>query len=345
MIDRKLFEKVNSYMRVYFCGGTTMENIQKFSAELGVELPTSYKNFLLEFGAGGVGVYNVKGIEKNDFSSMVNWTKKYRELINLPESYVVFSYRSADGFEFITCLDTARMNNGECPVVKYDLLTNSIDEYQSTFDDAFNDGLMEVYNMDILPNISEKPNTKEFPAGLGYKGCWMTVIGSNQETIVNALNLNGLTKMDYFEGLELVKSKSCKVMVTADFDNKNYVLLHGGDVSLDEKFVSKLSAGLPEVYGYITHRVSEAHGFFKVVKGEIQRIYYRDEEQIISVGEPLPEEKKNKVKLPDSFDAAFDKKCKWTKYDEKLILKLAETSSLVERDTYPYDKVSVGDLQ
>lgn len=345
MIDRKLFEKVNSYMRVYFCGGTSTENVLKFSEELGVELPTSYKNFLMEFGAGGVGVYNVKGIEKDDYSSMVNWTKKYRELIGLPEYYVVVSYRSADGLEFLTCLDTSQMKHDECPVVKYDLLTNSISEYQPTFDDAFNDGLMGVYNMDIVPKLSEKTDRSEFPAGLGYKGCWMTVIGSNQEDIVSALNLTDLTMMDYFEGLELVKSTSGKVMVTADFDNRNYVLLYGGDVSLDEQFVSKLSADLPEVYGYITHRVSEVHGFFKAEKGEIQRIYYRDEEQIISMGDPLPEEKKNKVKLPDSFEVAFDKKSKWTKFDEKLILKLAETSSLVERDAYPYEKVSVGDLQ
>ena len=122
MIDRKLFEKVNSYMRVYFCGGTSTENVLKFSDELGVELPASYKNFLMEFGAGGVGVYNVKGIEKDDFSSMVNWTKKYRELIGLPKYYVVVSYRGADDLEFLICLDTSRMKNGECPVVKYDNL-------------------------------------------------------------------------------------------------------------------------------------------------------------------------------------------------------------------------------
>ena len=173
----------------------------------------------------------------------------------------------------------------------------------------------------------------------------MTVIGSDQERIFNSLKFKHLEKMDYKEGLELVKTTSGKVMVTADYNNRNYVIFYGGDFSFDEQFVKRMSADLPEVYGYITHRVSEVHGFFKVIKGKIQRIYYRDEEQIISLGDPLPEEKKNKVKLPANFVEANDKKNKWTKFDEKIILKLAETSSSVEVDAYPYDQVIVGDLR
>ena len=346
MIDRGLFERVAKYMKPYFSGGVSDALIDKFSKKLGVQLPGSYKGFLKEFGAGGWGLFDVMGIEGDDFSSMVIETLKYRNLINISPMFVVISYRRTDDYEFLTCLDTSRMNNGECPVVKYDMLKNTITDYQPTFDDAFNDGVMSVFNLRIAPKLADNPekNKRELPAGLGYKGCWMTVIGSNQEKILNSLKFKHLEKMDYKEGLELVKTTSGKVMVTADFENRNYVIFYGGDFSFDEQFLKRMSADLPEVYGYITHRVSEVHGFFKVVSGEVQRIYYRDEEQIISTGDPLPEEKKNKVKLPSDFEEANDKKKKWTKFDEKIILKLAETSSTVENGKYPYAPVVLCDI-
>ncbi len=344
MIDRVLFERVAKYMRPFFSGGVSDALIDKFSKKLGVQLPDSYKRFLKEFGAGGVSFYNLMGIEEDDFSSIVNETEKYRDQINLPLSYVVISHRRTDEYEFLTCLDTSRMNNNECPVVKYDLLNNTFSEYQPTFDDAFNDGFLEVYKIRIEPKLSEDQETHELPAGLGYKACWMTVIGSDRETIIESMMFKNPEIMDYREGLEKVISCPDKVMVTDDFENKNYVIPYGGSLSFKEDSILQMCSKLPTVYGYMTHRVSEAHGFFKVENGELRRLFYQDDDGIISIGERLPEEKKNKINLPATLEESRDKKKKLTRIDEKKILLLAKSSSEVEIGKYPYAPVVICDL-
>lgn len=346
MINRELFEKTNKYAGGYFCGGTTDEIIDFFAEKLGVELPRSYRNFLKEFGGGGIGCFHLEGIESDEYSGMVDSTIEFREKISLPKEYVVCSIRKASNPDvyYLTCLDTARMKDGECPVVRYDLITNTVSEYQPTFDDAFNDGILGVYNEDVVPMLAEEPATQELPAGLGYKACWMTVVGSHQDDIVKALGLENAEKAEYKEALEQIRSTPGKVMVTADFDNRNYAMFYGGDFAFHEKTVKEYCADLPEVYGYLSHRVSEAHGFFKVVNGEIVRLFYQDEEEIINIGDPIPEEKKNKIKLPHSFEEARDKMKKCTQIDEDVIMTLAEATSAVEIDTYPYEQVVIGEL-
>lgn len=343
MINRELFEKTRKYFRGFFCGGTTDEIIDSFAEQLGVELPRSYRNFLKEFGAGGLSYFHIKGIERADFSSMVNHTMDFREKFNLPKEFVVVSSRSGEEFAYLTCLDTSRMKDGECPVVRYDRIANTVSEYQPTFDDAFNDGILEVYNEDVVPILAEEPETQELPTGLGYKSCWMTVVGSHQDEIVKALGLKNAEKADYKEALEQIRSTSGKVMVTADFDNRNYAIF-GGGFAFNEKTVKEKCANLSEAYGYLSHRVSEVHGFFKVVNGEIVRLFYRDEEEIINIGDPLPEEKKNKIKLPHSFAEERDKKKKFTWINEDMIMTLGEASSVVEIGTYPYEQVVIGEL-
>lgn len=345
MINRELFEKTDKYAGGFFCGGTTDEIIDSFAEQLGVELPKSYRNFLKEFGEGGVSYFHIKGIESDKYSGMVTYTEKYREQINLPKEYVVCSVRKADNPDiyYLTCLDTSRMKDGECPVVRYDLITNTVSEYQPTFDDAFNAGILDVYNVRVVPRLAEEPETQELPAGLGYKSCWMTVVGSHQDEIVKALGLKNAEKADYKEALEQIRSSSGKMMVTADFDNRNYAIF-GGGFAFNEKTVKEKCANLPEVYGYLSHRVSEVHGFFKVVNGEIIRLFYKDEEEIINIGDPLPEEKKNKIKLPKSFEEERDKKKKFTWINEDVIMTLGEASSAVEIDTYPYEQVVIGEL-
>lgn len=345
MINRELFEKVRKYFKGFFCGGTTDEIIDLFAAKLGVELPKSYRNFLKEFGEGGIGSFHIDGIESDEYSGMVDETIQYREKVDLPKEYVVCSVRKDydPDIYYLTCLDTSRMKDGECPVVRYDLLTNTVSEYQPTFDDAFNDGILGVYNEDVVPILAEEPETHELPTGLGYKSCWITVVGSHQDDIAKALWLKNTEKADYKEALEQIYSTSGKVMVTADFDNRNYAIFGGGLV-FNENTVKEKCANLPEVYGYLSHRVSEAHGFFKAVNGEIVRLFYQDEEEIINIGTPLPEEKKNKIKLPHSFEEARDKKKKFTRIDEGAIMALAEASSVVEVGIYPYEQVVIGEL-
>lgn len=344
MIDRKIFEITSRYAGAFFTGGASDEAICKYQDELGVQLPDSYIRFLKEFGAGGWGEFYLSGIEKATYSSMMEDTIDYRKSNDLPDAYVVFIHRRGADFEYLLCLDTSRISNGECPVVKYDLLTDAITDYKQTFDDAFNEGVKDVYDTRVVPRLADTHETKELPAGLGYKSCWLTVVGSNRDEILKSMNVKNPVKMDYSEALEMIRSQSRKVMITADFDNRNYILFYGGDFKYDEETVKKIVQGLPEVYGYMTHRVIEAHGFFKALNGEILRLYYQDEERIISIGAPLPEEKTNKIKLPSSFEEYKEKPKKFTRLSEDIILGLADESSSVEINTYPYEQVIVAEL-
>ncbi len=344
MIDRRLFEITSKYAGSYFSGGASDETIHKYQKELGVQFPNSHIRFLKEFGAGGVGDFYVSGIEKDNFSSMVEDTLEFRASKNLSDAYVVFVHQRTNDYDFLLCLDTSRMSNGECPVVKYDLFTDTVSDYKETFDDAFNDRIMDVYNIRVVPRLAEEPETMELPAGLGYKSCWLTVIGSNRDEIIKSINAKNPVEMDYMEALEIIRGQSGKVMITADYDNRNYVLFYGGDFSFEEGSVKEKTLGLPEVYGYMTHRISEAHGFFKVENGELQRLFYQDDDGIISVGDRLPEEKTNKIKLPNTLEEARDKKKKLTRINENTILLLAKASSVVEIGKYPYEPVLLCDL-
>ncbi len=344
MINRQIFEITSKYAGSFFSGGVSEGVIKKYREILGVSLSKSYTRFLKEFGEGGFGDFSVLGIESETYSGMVRKTMEFRDKINLKPCYVVVWQKRTRELNYLACLDTSRMVDGECPVIKYDLLTNTIEEYQPTFDDAFNDCVLDVYNRRVVPRLAEEPSVSELPAGLGYKSCWMTVIGCNQNEIVNALKLKNPVVMDYMVALELIKGQSGKVMVTADFDNRNYVIFYGGDFLFDLESVKKRTEGLPLVYGYLTHRVGETHGFFMSAEGEIVRLYYQDEEQIISIGSQLPKEKEKKIKLPPTIEDAKDKKKNWTRMDENVIMMLAEENSSVKTGTYPYAPVIVADL-
>lgn len=344
MKDRELFVKTVLWGNGLFKDGKPEEWIDKFSRELEVELPKSYKEFLREFGAGGFGSYVVNGIETEDISSMADYTLKYRNKINLPMELVVIgqSIRPFMGENYLTCLDTKRMNNGECPTVRYDLETNVISEYTETFEEAFYEGILEVYNTKVIPRIQEQPRLKEFPVGVGYKACWMTIIGSTQKAIVDALGIKNVVEAEHRESVEVLKKSQNKVIITSDYEGKNYVIFRDIMDFFSEDVIMNKCAEFPEVYAYLNQPITGNRGFLKAVKGQIERMYYRDGEKIVVLGKPLPEEKKEKVKLARTFEEA--RSGKYTRFNEKLILTLAAYNSMVDIGKYPYEKVLLGDI-
>ena len=344
MKDRDLFVKTVLWGNGLFKDGKPEEWIDKFSRELEVELPKSYKEFLREFGSGGFGSYVVNGIETEDFSSMKNETLKYRNKINLPKELVVVQQRirPSIGETFLTCLDTKRMNNGECPTVRYDLETNVISEYTETFEEAFYEGILEVYNTKVIPRIQEQPRLKEFPVGVGYKACWMTIVGSTQKAIVDALGIKNVVEAEHRESVEVLKKSQNKVIITSDYDGKNYVIFRDIMDFFSEDVIMNKCAEFPEVYAYLNQPITGNRGFLKAVKGQIERMYYRDGEKIVDLGKPLPEEKKEKVKLARTFEEV--RSGKYTRFNEDLILTLAAYNSMVDIGKYPYEKVLLGDI-
>jgi hypothetical protein len=89
--------------------------IHQIEKELDVTLPESYKWYVRNYGHGSIGGVEIYGVGLNNALTCVERTNDYRRAV-LPEKYVVV--QSVD--EWIHCLDTQKMTNGECPVADWD---------------------------------------------------------------------------------------------------------------------------------------------------------------------------------------------------------------------------------
>ncbi|ASB89423.1 MULTISPECIES: SMI1/KNR4 family protein [Bacillus] len=139
-----LFKKVEGFINdnkdhATFTGGVSEEKVKLIENELNVNLPESYKWFLRNYGAGGMfGVlifgYNI------DTATVVNKTVEYREDYNLAEGLVVIE--DIDFFAY--CLDTNKMENGECPVFIWDQENGYENVVASSFIEYFYDKLKRM---------------------------------------------------------------------------------------------------------------------------------------------------------------------------------------------------------
>ncbi|MDG0767194.1 SMI1/KNR4 family protein [Bacillus halotolerans] len=95
-----------------FTGGISEEKIREIQNRLNVKLPESYKWFLNKYGSGGIYGVNILGHGKAS-ARVVTVTEEYRIHYDLSDGIVVIEYVD----EFSYCLDTNKMENGECPVI------------------------------------------------------------------------------------------------------------------------------------------------------------------------------------------------------------------------------------
>lgn len=98
-----------------FYGGVSDEQIEQAMAEIGLPFPESYKTFLRDFGGGDTGGEIIFGITDVEEESVVEVTKM-EHAYKMPKEMIVIHYWESDNC--LCCLDTGRMENGECPVVK-----------------------------------------------------------------------------------------------------------------------------------------------------------------------------------------------------------------------------------
>lgn len=96
-----------------FIGGVSGNEIENAMESLSVIFPESYKAFLTDFGGGDAGGEIIFGITNNEEDDVVTATQMERSQ-GLPEKLIIIGFWD-DNF---VCLDTEKMNNGECPVVK-----------------------------------------------------------------------------------------------------------------------------------------------------------------------------------------------------------------------------------
>lgn len=190
----------------------------------------------------------------------------------------------------------------------------------------------------------------DLPIGMGYKTCWMVVEGASQQKITDIMLKTNTQRCGYKEGLSAIAEapyEEYMTMVTSDYNNQNYVI---GDavskVFYGMEAIIDLCRDFPKVFVYMTHRVSECHGFALIENGEITRLYCSDEEDIQNIGEPLSEEVELGMHLPQDFEEMWEH---WedntiTKMDEEVIVELARKQVGIDIKQYPYEPVVIGGM-
>lgn len=145
MFNLENLKKAEDKYRSLWSKGITDELVQKLSSDLEVKLPKSYIEFLKTYGDGGINFY-ILGIEDENYSGAYKKTIIFRQQKNIDRSWVVIQYRRSNWEEYLICLDTSRMENGECPVIKYDLEDEEAEDFKENFYEFFNYKVEEVLN-------------------------------------------------------------------------------------------------------------------------------------------------------------------------------------------------------
>ncbi|SFT02372.1 SMI1/KNR4 family protein [Marininema halotolerans] len=147
-------ETIAQMMRDYgeqgltFFGSISESTVKEAETMLNVTLPESYNWYVQSYGHGGVEGSGILGIIESDMPVMpvVETTLDYRQY-GLPQQYVVVE----DCDEFIYCLDTAQIKNGECPVINW-AISDPVAIPQS---DEFLSFLIESFQV-IVDNLDEE---------------------------------------------------------------------------------------------------------------------------------------------------------------------------------------------
>ena len=343
MYDRELFQKVVKHCGLTKYEPVTEEAIEEAQEQLGLRFPYDYINFIKDYGEGGIPGTYIFGIDES-YYTMVKHTERYREQYNIPKEYIAVIHRKNSKIEeWIIFLDTSRMKDGLCPAVRFDVNTSEITEYAENFDEVVDKEMMDLYLTFIKPYEDEEEINLFLPDGMGYKSVWMLIKGSNQRTIANRI-LNGeIDTKEYKAGVREVYDANNKALVTADYEDKNYVIMPLTEKYFNQDWIEKNCADFPECYAFLTERITETHGFLKAVNGKIVRYYYQDEEDITDIGKPMTEEQMNQIELPHDYKEYWEnlRQDKMV-IDEDIIMTIALEAGGVE--DYPYDDVVVGEL-
>ncbi|MCT4593005.1 MAG: SMI1/KNR4 family protein [Anaeromicrobium sp.] len=111
-----------------FTGGVDDINIMQIENSLNVTLSESYKWFIKNYGyilTMGIEIY---GVSKGKIPSCIKATEKYRK-IGLPEKLVVIESSG----EFVYCLDTGHMKDGDCSIVLWNRIEGIEEKYENFY--------------------------------------------------------------------------------------------------------------------------------------------------------------------------------------------------------------------
>ncbi|WP_066174811.1 SMI1/KNR4 family protein [Bacillus marinisedimentorum] len=100
---------------VHKLSGTSEEKVREIENTLNTNLPDSYKWLLKNYSSVSFEGLDIDGIGLDDVHISLDNTLDWKEY-DIPDGYVVIFKPGAD---WIYCLDTKQMENGECPVVAW----------------------------------------------------------------------------------------------------------------------------------------------------------------------------------------------------------------------------------
>lgn len=89
-----------------FFGGASEEDIRNAEEMLGLKFPQSYREFLKEYGSGGICGVEILGVQGNLGASVVKATERWRN-IGLDIGLIVIE----DSGEFVRCMYSADVND------------------------------------------------------------------------------------------------------------------------------------------------------------------------------------------------------------------------------------------
>lgn len=122
-----------------FLGPKDEQLIKTAERNLSVEFPLTYRNFLQDYGSGGLGSFEIYGLVNDDFINSgipdVVWlTNKGRQEWGLPE-YLIPIFDLGDGELY--CIDFRTLCEGEAKIVAYTPGYSSIDQDLDQIADDF----------------------------------------------------------------------------------------------------------------------------------------------------------------------------------------------------------------
>lgn len=106
-MNEKIIKMIEEYGEERdFFGGASEEDIRNAEEMLGLKFPQSYREFLKEYGSGGICGVEILGVQGNLGASVVKATERWRN-IGLDIGLIVIE----DSGEFVRCMYSADVND------------------------------------------------------------------------------------------------------------------------------------------------------------------------------------------------------------------------------------------
>jgi antitoxin YobK len=134
-----------------FAGPKTPTLISLAEKQLNIKFPEVYRRFLIEFGAGGLGFFEIYGIINEDFENsripdVVWFTLRMRNEANLP-SFLLPVYELGDGELY--CLDLRIQQGDEAKVVGFTPGYTSPNQSLDIVAEDFGELLLDLVQLDL----------------------------------------------------------------------------------------------------------------------------------------------------------------------------------------------------